>query len=348
MRRLTAHSDLVTDLVFSPFDDGLLATGSADQTIKIWRIPSGGLEDDLSRPVVELPDQPRRVERLRWHPTTSCLLGSGSGDQVRLWDLLEEQSVLGSLQHGDTVQDLAWQSLGSLLATTARDKTVRIWDPRAGTGAVMETGSHQGVKDSRLVWLDDQTLLTTGFTASRNREVMIRDSRNISSPVHSLELDISSGILLPLYDPDTRMMFLAGRGDTHVQFVEITSSAPFIAPGLRYSGEQTKGACLVPKRALDVMKGEVNRLLVVAATSVIPVTWQVPRKSYHDFHSDIFPDTAGPVAALTAQDWLQGTNSTPEKISLGNIFIANLQCRNKKLSFDFDQTHMNDQSVGCR
>ena len=107
MRRLTAHSDLVTDLVFSPFDDGLLATGSADQTIKIWRIPSGGLEDDLSRPVVELPDQPRRVERLRWHPTTSCLLGSGSGDQVRLWDLLEEQSVLGSLQHGDTVQQAA-------------------------------------------------------------------------------------------------------------------------------------------------------------------------------------------------------------------------------------------------
>lgn len=320
MRRLKAHSDLVTDLQFSPFDDGLLATGSADQKIKIWRIPSSGLEDDLSRPVLELTGQPRRVERLRWHPSASCVLGSGSGDQVRLWDLLKELSVLGSLQHGDTVQDLAWQPLGSLLATTARDKTVRIFDPRAGLEAVMEAGSHQGVKDSKLVWVDDQTILTTGFTASRNRQVMIRDSRNISSPVHSLDLDISSGILLPLYDPDTRMMFLAGRGDTHTQFVEITKTDPYIAPGLRYSGEQTKGACLVPKRALNVMNGEVNRLLVVADTSIIPVTWKVPRKSYHDFHSDIFPDTAGPVAAMGAQDWLQGSNLAPDKISLGNFY----------------------------
>ena len=320
VRRLQAHSDLVTDLVFSPFDDGLLATGSADQKIKIWRIPSTGLEDDLSRPVVELTDLPRRVERLRWNPSASCVLGSGSGDQVSVWDILEEQSVLGPLLHGDTVQDLAWHSLGSLLATTARDKTVRVFDPRAGTAAVMETGSHQGVKDSKLVWVGEQTILTTGFTASRNRQVMIRDTRNISSPVHTLDLDISSGILLPLYDPDTSMMFLAGRGDTHIQLVEITSSDPYIVPGLRYSGEQTKGACLVPKRGLNVMKGEVNRLLQVADTSIVPVTWQVPRKTYHDFHSDLFPDTAGPVAALGPQDWLQGTNLAPDKISLGKIF----------------------------
>ena len=89
----------------------------------------------------------------------------------------------------------------------------------------------------------------------------------------------------------------------------------------KYTGEQTKGACLVPKRGLNVMKGEVNRLLQVADTSVIPVTWQVPRKSYHDFHSDIFPDTAGPVAAMGPEDWLLGSNSAPDKISLGNITI---------------------------
>lgn len=30
---LHAHSDLVTDLDFSPFDDGLLATGSQDSLV---------------------------------------------------------------------------------------------------------------------------------------------------------------------------------------------------------------------------------------------------------------------------------------------------------------------------
>ena len=59
---------------------------------------------------------------------------------------------------------------------------------------------------------------------------------------------------------------------------QITNNEPFIVEGLKYSGEQTKGACLVPKRAMDVMQGEVNRVLQLCDSSVIPITWQVPRK----------------------------------------------------------------------
>ena len=159
-------------------------------------------------------------------------------------------------------------------------------------------------------------VITEGFYMELS-QIIVGSTHLDITPVHTLDLDLSSGILLPLYDPDTRMMFLAGRGDTHIQFVEITNNSPFIVPGLRYSGEQTKGACLVPKRGLDVMNGEVNRILQVADTSVVPVTWQVPRKSYHDFHSDIFPDSPGPVAAIGPQDWLQGRDCAPDKISLG-------------------------------
>ena len=32
-----AHGDFVTDLAFSPFDDGILATGSQDSTVRIRR-----------------------------------------------------------------------------------------------------------------------------------------------------------------------------------------------------------------------------------------------------------------------------------------------------------------------
>ena len=85
-------------------------------------------------------------------------------------------------------------------------------------------------------------------------------------------------ILIPLYDPDTNMCFLAGKGDRNVQFIELTDKDPFIIEGLKYSGEQTKGACMVPKRAMDVMQGEVNRVLQLCESSICPITWQVPRK----------------------------------------------------------------------
>ena len=37
--RVDGHSEMVTDFAFSPFDDGLMVTGSQDQTVKLWRIP---------------------------------------------------------------------------------------------------------------------------------------------------------------------------------------------------------------------------------------------------------------------------------------------------------------------
>lgn len=62
--------------------------------------------------------------------------------------------------------------------------------------------------------------------------------------------------------------------------MEVSDKEPYLTEGIRHSGEQTKGACLVPKRALNVMQGEVNRVLQLTSSSVIPITYQVPRKTY--------------------------------------------------------------------
>lgn len=156
---------------------------------------------------------------------------------------------------------------------------VRIFDPRSATAIQAECDSHQSIKDSRIVWLGEQPrILTTGFDAARIRQVIIRDVRNLSVPEKVLELDCSTGILMPLFDPDTNMMFLAGKGDTTINYLEVTDKDPYLIEGLRHTGEQTKGACLIPKRALKVMEGEVNRVLQLTSNMVIPIMYQVPRK----------------------------------------------------------------------
>lgn len=129
---------------------------------------------------------------------------------------------------------------------------------------------------------------------------LIRDLRNFKETEKTLELDCSTGILIPLYDADTGMLFLAGKGiwslknmlhyvisllrktkgDTTIGYMEVTDKEPYLIEGIRHSGEQTKGACLVPKRALNVMQGEVNRIMQLTSNSVVPITYQVPRKTY--------------------------------------------------------------------
>lgn len=314
-----AHTDFVTDIQFSPFDDGLLATGSQDLTVKLWRIPEAGLgHSGLSQPELVLPSQPRRVETVAWHPTVDCILGSTSYDSLVIWDLIQAKELYNFQDHEDEVQSLAWQHSGQLLATQCKDRQLRILDPRQAK-CVASCDSHQGIKDSDVVWIngpDQNRIFTSGFSSDRLRELTIRDLRNLNTPIKNLGLDNSAGLLVPLYDPDTNMCFLAGKGDRHVQFIELSDKEPFIIEGLRFTGEQTKGACLVPKRAMDVMQAEVNRVLQLGDSSVVPITWQVPRKSYREYHADIFPLTNGLESGPGPSTWWKGSNNGVPKINL--------------------------------
>lgn len=73
---------------------------------------------------------------------------------------------------------------------------------------------------------------------------------------------------------------------------------------------------MVPKRALRVMEGEVNRIMQLTSNSVIPIMYQVPRKTYRDFHSDLYPDTNGYKTDLTVTQWLKGVNTALPKMCL--------------------------------
>ena len=101
--RIDAHSQLVTDFSFSPFDDGLLVTGSQDQTIKLWRLPSAGLTADISDPVLVLPEQSRRVETVTWHPVSDALMTSSSGVMLSMWDCVTGDQLWQGAEHGDQV-----------------------------------------------------------------------------------------------------------------------------------------------------------------------------------------------------------------------------------------------------
>ncbi|KFB41792.1 AGAP000930-PA-like protein [Anopheles sinensis] len=315
---LQAHYDTVSYLDFSPFHDGLLATGSHDCSVKVWHIPEKGLEQSTSTPECTFSTKKRKVETVSFHPTADCLLTGTASDSVLLWDLIKEQEAFFNDEHPDVIQSLSWKKDGRLCATSCKDKFVRVLDPRIASPITLDAESHQNHIDSRIVWLGDQNrVLTTGFDESRLRQVMIRDLRNYRTPEKVLSLDSSTSVLMPLYDPDTNMLFLAGKGDTGITYHEVTEKEPHLIEGIRHSGDQTtRGVCLAPKRALKVMEGEVNRIMQLTLNAVIPVTYKVPRKSYRDYHADLYPDTTGCKTDLTATEWLNGANTTVKKISL--------------------------------
>ncbi|KAK5914056.1 hypothetical protein CgunFtcFv8_008523 [Champsocephalus gunnari] len=172
--QLPCHSDLVTDMDFSPFDESLLATCSGDETVKLWSLG--------------------RIELVLFHPTSSGLLAVGATKSPLIWDTSRPDTALAVLeQHGDQLQSLSWKRDGSLLATSCKDKMLRVFDPRAQTTAVQSAKSLQNNKDSRILWAKDDFLLTTGFDMMRSREARLWDSRKLSSSVSSVSLGVASG-----------------------------------------------------------------------------------------------------------------------------------------------------------
>ena len=57
-----AHSDFLTDMCWSPFDDDLLATCSNDGSLKLWRIPEEFTET-LDQPLAVVDLQMQTVSR---------------------------------------------------------------------------------------------------------------------------------------------------------------------------------------------------------------------------------------------------------------------------------------------
>ena len=54
-------------------------------------------------------------------------------------------------------------------------------------------------------------------------------------------------------------------------------------------------AALAPPSTLELMKAEINRLVVLGgggADAVLPVSITVPRRQYLDFHADLYPPVA--------------------------------------------------------
>ena len=317
---VTGHTAPVLDFDFHPFDDYVLASASEDLTVKIWRIPENGLTANLNTPVVDLRGHDKKVLLLRFHPTASNVLASTSADQtVKIWDIEQGTQIynLPSEVHEQPIQDIVWDYTGKTYATSSKDKHVRIIDPRSSIVSTTISNAHEGSKSTKLTYAGTlDRLVTVGFTKFSARQFKIWDPRNTSQELKKIDLDQSAGVILPFFDPDTNLLYLAGKGDGNVRYYELVSDNPYVHPLSEYkSNVAARGMAWIPKRSLNVMGCETARLLKLTTNSVEPLSFFVPRRS-ENFQEDLYPPTASSVPAHTAQQWSNGSNQPPKLMSI--------------------------------
>ncbi|KAG5885782.1 hypothetical protein JTB14_031217 [Gonioctena quinquepunctata] len=300
--KVTGHTGPILDIKWNPFNDNVIASCADDCTIKLWHIPDEGLSMHLTDWLVELQGHKRRVAYIEWHPTAENILFSAGFDHlVIVWDIEKGEAVNVIDCHRDAIHSMSLNRDGSLLATTCKDKKLRIIEPR--TGMVKSEGMcHGGPKASKVIYLGSSgRLLTTGFSRHSDRQYSIWDENDLSKPLFTDTIDSSSGIVFPYFDVDTNMVYLAGKGDGNIRYYEVTDEPPYIHFLNQFlSGNPQRGLGCMAKRGLKPSQCEVMI---------------VPRKS-DQFHEDLYPDTVAARPALSAQEWIKGSNAAPVLMSM--------------------------------
>lgn len=320
-----SHTAAVLDTDWSPHNDSIVASGGEDGKVMIWKVESSAFEgwgqegwvpQDFD-PVLRIDGSPRKIGQVLFHPTASNVLASSSGEfTIKLWDLANPEDPRSILSgHGDIVQSMAFNPTGTLLATTCRDRKLRLFDPRTGGDPVRTADGHNGIKGSRVVWMGDLgKIATTGFSKMSDRQVSVWETGNLEN-IKTIPLDQSAGVVMPFWT-DNNILFLAGKGDGNIRYYEYESDSLF-ALAEHKSTDPQRGMCFLPRRALSVADCEIARAYKVYGSSIEPIAFIVPRKA-DSFQSDIFPPAPSIEPSLNAAEFFKGKVAALKLVSLAD------------------------------
>lgn len=202
VNRLEGHTDIVWGVTFSP-DGQLIASGSRDQTVKLWH-PDGSLLQTLK-------GHSDAVTCVSFSPDGQTLASASLDKTVKIW---RKNSVTGEFDpkpyktlrgHEDWVYSVDFSPDGELLVTGSKDKTIKLW--RKDGSLVKILRGHQG-------WVNWVNFSPDGqFIASASDDKTVKVWRRDGRLVTTLQ-GHKQGVIVSIFSPDGKFLASAGRDQT--------------------------------------------------------------------------------------------------------------------------------------
>jgi WD40 repeat protein/AAA+ ATPase superfamily predicted ATPase len=202
VNRLEGHTDIVWGVIFSP-DGQTLASGSRDQTVKIWH-PDGTLLQTLK-------GHTDAVTSISFNSDGQTLASASLDKTVQIW---HKNAVTGEFNpkpyktlegHKDWIYSVNFSPDGELLATASKDRTIKLW--RKDGTLVKTLRGHRG-------WVNWVNFSPDGqFIASASDDKTVKIWRRDGSLVTTLQ-GHPQGVIVAVFSPDGKILASAGRDKT--------------------------------------------------------------------------------------------------------------------------------------
>jgi WD40 repeat protein len=203
LKTLRGHKKTVYSIDFSP-DGKILASGSRDNTIKLWDVKTG-------QEIGTLIGHGNSVFSVAINPQGN-ILASGSKDRtIKLWDLQTNQ-VIRTWRHKDGVRAVVFSHDGRILASGSYDGTIKLWEVKSGRLLNTINAHKDGVL--AIAFMPDDQIIASG-----GREDMIKLWEVNSGKLEQTIRADGDRVWAIAFNPDG-FLLAAGSGDNSLKIWE--------------------------------------------------------------------------------------------------------------------------------
>jgi len=123
-KTLEGHTNNVSVISYGP-NGKYLASGSSDNTIKIWNTKTGEV-------VLTFKKHESPVFSIDWSPDGKSIVSGSTNGTIKIWHAETGKEILTFVGHTKNVAAVAFSSDGEYIVSGSWDKTIKTWNAKTG------------------------------------------------------------------------------------------------------------------------------------------------------------------------------------------------------------------------